>query len=105
MRKIIQAIALGLVLGLAGCAAQAHDGPYGGHTSKWYANHPKQDADEAKWCDAGSTRREDTKTCNAAYQGINEQLTHAFYGSKSSNKAPIHVGHSPLYSMKPIPLP
>ncbi len=68
--KMKKVIAFMVVLGLAGCGSQVHQGPYGGHTEHWYATHTKQMAAEAKWCDAGSTHRENTKSCDAAYAGI-----------------------------------
>lgn len=73
MKKVYKIIALGLALGLAGCG-DAHQGPYGGHNADWYAHHGKQASAEEKWCDAGSTHRENTKTCNAVYMGVQQGM-------------------------------
>ena len=74
MTKVYPFVALGLALALAGCGAQTHQGPYGGHNAHWYATHSKQAVAEVKWCDAGSTHRENTQTCNAAYAGIQDAV-------------------------------
>ena len=102
MKNRYRVIALGLALGLTGCVFHS-DGPYGGHSAKWYEQHPKMAVAEAKWCMAGSSHRQNTASCNAVNQGVQDRLEKEFFGS--SNQAPnLHIGPSVLHDMKPIPI-
>lgn len=102
MKNSVRVIALGLALGLTGCAFHS-DGPYGGHNAKWYEYHPKMAFAEAKWCMAGSSHRQNSDSCNAVDQGIQIKMSKAFFGN--GNQAPnLHVGPSILHNMKPIPI-
>lgn len=80
MKKVHKIIALGVVLALAGCGAQAHQGPYGGHDAHWYTTHSKQMEVEAKWCNAGSVHRGNSKSCNAVNTAMNEIMDKDYFG-------------------------
>ena len=103
MKNGFRVIALGLAMGLAGCAFHS-DGPYGGHGAKWYEHHHKQAIAEAKWCRAGSSHRQNSASCNAVAQSIQDQLNKDFFGSGTQKSPNLHVGPSVLHNMKPIPI-
>ena len=48
MKTIITAVTVTCSMALAGCANS--DGPYGGHTEKWYEQHSKARHAEGDWC-------------------------------------------------------
>lgn len=48
MKTIFSVIAMAATMTLAGCANS--DGPYGGHTEKWYEQHNKARHAEDDWC-------------------------------------------------------
>lgn len=47
-KTIITTVSILSAMALAGCANS--DGPYSGHTEKWYEQHPKARAAEDGWC-------------------------------------------------------
>lgn len=61
-----------LVMALAGCA---HNGPYGGHSEKWYAQHKTAMKAEAKWCKSQALAR-NMNSCVRIWQALAPEGVH-----------------------------
>jgi uncharacterized protein YceK len=64
-------IALVTALALSGCSAQ--DGPYGGHSAKWYYNHVSAGQAEYKWCGNQPKDVRHSASCQNAVKAIWDQ--------------------------------
>ncbi|MHB1880784.1 MAG: hypothetical protein ACYCPA_01010 [Acidithiobacillus sp.] len=66
------------IAALAGCAAHHHLGPYGGHSTSWYAHHVHRAELENKWCDDIPAARQEIgyvkNNCTRSYLGWGDYM-------------------------------
>lgn len=66
--KIIGTVLTTVALCLGGCA---DNGPHGGHTAKWYGQHPSAMKAENKWCEGQSiSLQTHSKSCERAKMAL-----------------------------------
>ncbi|MBU2837114.1 hypothetical protein HF673_15415 [Acidithiobacillus thiooxidans] len=77
--KIAHIAAIFTVLALAGCT---NNGPYGGHSEKWYEKHTADMRAENKWCAGQSLSTQfHSKSCERAGSAV-------FYSKTTANAQP-----------------
>lgn len=69
MRSMFVCVLMAMVL--SGCSTKPDQGPFGNHTSDWYASHHNSDKKELSWCKNDMARMK-ADSCANAEEGANK---------------------------------
>ena len=72
-----------LALGLAGCGK--HEGPYSGHSEKFFYGHTAASSRQFAWCKKHNPDFQN-KTCRALVQAANQHEMHTFFAPSTSGQ-------------------
>ena len=72
------------VLALSGCSGSNSDGPYGGHSEKWYEQHEKARSAENGWCRSTASTRAQERGASCRNAG---NASVAYWNSPEGEKA------------------